>query len=442
MSKWIPTIRQQEALKRTEFEILYGGARGGGKTDAGMAWLKYDVSNPRLRALVIRQNATDLNDWIARARFMYPEATFTGSPAEIKFQSGATIVLGHLADEKAYTKYQGHEYQRMLLEELDQIPTVERYLKLLASCRSTVQDLPAQVFATTNPGGIGHTWIKRRWQLRGIPQGTIVTQDEKSHRKRVFVPAKIDDNPYLMKNDPTYVDFLNSLPDGLREAWRDGSWDDYEVKGAYYSAAIAQAQREGRICRIPYNPALQVHTVWDLGLDDAMAILFVQRDRSGTYIVDSYENRGEGIPFYIKYLKDKEYIYGKHFAPFDINQKELTSGKTRQETAKGLGINFRQVPSASIIDGIERAKIMFSRLWIDNLSCEQFLVAIKNYRKEWDDKLLDYKPKPIHDWSSHFADCLRYMALVEEQMKESGENQWDAKPKEEVVDIYAMFKKI
>jgi phage terminase large subunit len=178
-----------------------------------------------------------------------------------------------------------------------------------------------------------------------------------------------------------------------------------------------------------------------------MAILFFQRDKEGIYLIDSYENRGEGIPFYIKYLKDKPYVYGKHFAPFDINQKELTSGKTRQAIARELGINFIEVPSASIIDGIERARIMFSRLHIDNLNCEQFIVAIKNYRKEWDDKLLDYKPKPVHDWTSHFADALRYSALVEPQMKvregKTGSDWWEKEiSSKKTEDKYSMFRKI
>lgn len=216
---------QTEVLKRTEFEIIYGGSRGGGKTDAGLAWLLRWIKNPNYRALVIRRNADDLSDWVDRARIMYrgTGAEFAYKPAVIRFPSGAIIRTGHLNDENAYTKYQGHEYQKMVIEELTQIPTEESYLKLISSCRSTVDGLNPQIFITTNPGGVGHAWVKRRfidigeW---GKPHIDPVTK-----RSRIFIPARLQDNPTLMEKDPQYADFLDGLPDQLRRAWRDGDWD-------------------------------------------------------------------------------------------------------------------------------------------------------------------------------------------------------------------------
>jgi hypothetical protein len=421
--KWEPTPKQTEALIRNEFEILYGGARGGGKTDAGQAWLLYDKDHPRYRALVIRKNANDLHDWIDRARNMYLATNAVFVQNEIRFPSGGVIRLGHLKDENAFEKYQGHEYQKILIEEIEQIPTEDSYLKLISSCRSTITELRPQVFLTANPGGRGHSWIKKRFNLRGIPIKPIITADEITGRKRVFVPARIDDNKHLMEKDPTYVHFLDGLPDGLREAWRLGSWDDVVIKGAYYGQMLDQAKREGRITFVPYDPALKVHTVWDLGMDDAMSIGFWQRTSTKTCLIDYYENTGEGFPHYIKYLQDKKYIYGKHFAPFDINQKEQTTGLTRKQGAEKLGINFEVVPSVSIEDGIEKARIMFSRLWISD-KLEQFTEAIRQYRKEWDEKMLKFKDKPVHDWTSHPADMLRYTALVEDIMdNEEYENE-------------------
>ena len=216
---------QTEVLKRTEFEVLYGGSRGGGKTDAGMAWLLRWINNPKYRALVIRRNADDLSDWVDRARVMYrgTGADFAYKPTIIRFPTGAIIRTGHLNDENAYTKYQGHEYQKMVLEELTQIPEEESYLKLVSSCRSTVDDLHPQIFMTTNPGGIGHAWVKKRFisvGKWGEPYIDLVTG-----RSRIFIPAKLQDNPVLMEKDPGYANFLNGLPDQLRKAWRDGDWD-------------------------------------------------------------------------------------------------------------------------------------------------------------------------------------------------------------------------
>lgn len=215
--------KQQFALRRPEHEILYGGSRGGAKTIGGIAWIAAPRDIPQYRSLVIRKNADDLKDWIDRANIIYRPygARKVGTPPEFHWPSGARTRTGHLKDEDSYEKYQGHEYQRMLIEELTQIPTEVRYLTLISSCRSTVEGLPAQVFITTNPGGPGHQWVKSRFIDCGPPNKTFIEAD----RARIFIPATIDDNPVLMERDPSYVAFLDSLPPGLKDAWRDGSWD-------------------------------------------------------------------------------------------------------------------------------------------------------------------------------------------------------------------------
>jgi len=414
---WQPTLKQQEALVRTEFEILYGGARGGGKTDAGMAWLLYDIGHPHLRCLVIRRNAKDLNDWLARAREMYKPtgANFVGS--EIRFPKGAVFVLGHLADDNAYEQYQGHEYQRMLIEELIQIPTEELYLKLISSCRSTIPELRPQIFATTNPGGRGHSWVKKRFGLSGFTGEIIKITDNVTGRTRVFIPAKVDDNPYITKNDPDYIKFLDGLPDGLRQAWREGSWQDIEIKGVYYSQMLAQANTEGRICDLEYDSSMLVHTVCDLGVGKQLALGFYQKYGRTIGMIDFWEGQEhDGLPQLKKAMTDKPYAYGKHFAPHDINQTEESSGKTRLDSAKELGIDFIKIPKLGINDGIEKGQIVFSRLFVNKIRCEKWLEAMRNYRAEWDEDRLIYKREPVKDWTNHAADVHRYMALIEKQM--------------------------
>lgn len=224
---WTPHPRQAIALARSEFEVLYGGARGGGKTDAGLAWLteRPYITNPRYQGLVIRKNHDDLSDWIQRARRFYQptRAKITGNPPVIRFPSGALIKTGHLKDAGAYEKYQGHEYQKILIEELTQIAREGDYEKLVSSARSTIAGLDAQVFCTTNPGGPGHVWVKSRW-VDVARWKTYV--DPESGSTRIFIPSKIDDNPTLLEKDPRYVRWLDGLKDRkLREAWRNGSWD-------------------------------------------------------------------------------------------------------------------------------------------------------------------------------------------------------------------------
>ena len=224
MSEWKPQNGKQTlALQYRVFEELYGGARGGGKTAAGIAWMSIDLEHPKYRGLVIRKNADDLKDWIDKAKSIFNKARVIGQSPEFHFPNGAIIRTGHLNDDKAYEKYQGQEFCRILIEELTQIPEEERYLKLISSCRSAIPELKARVFCTTNPGGPGHAWVKKRFV--DIIKPTEVYTDPITGRGRVFIPATVDDNPILKDADPNYVTFLNGLPENLRKAWRDGNWE-------------------------------------------------------------------------------------------------------------------------------------------------------------------------------------------------------------------------
>lgn len=227
---WTPHAGPQtEALSRGEFEILYGGARGGGKTDAGLAWAIHPshLLNPKYRFLVLRKNHKDLSDWIDRAREKYTPmgAEIVGAPAEIRFPNGAIGRTGHLNDKNAYEQYIGHEYHKILIEELTLIPSEEAYLKVISSARSTVRGLSPQVFATTNPGNAGHIWVKRRFVANG-PFNPFLDPDTGRHR--IYIPARVSDNPTIMREDPGYLAMLNGLPDKLRRAWRDGDWEVFE----------------------------------------------------------------------------------------------------------------------------------------------------------------------------------------------------------------------
>jgi hypothetical protein len=417
---WKPQAKQIVALARSEEEVLYGGARGGGKTDAGQTWLLYDKDNPRYRALVIRRNADDLRDWVDRARRMYlpTGAEFAGNPAEIKFPSGAIIRTGHLKDENAYSKYQGHEYQKILIEELTHIPRESDYEKLLGSCRSTVPDIYPQVFATTNPDGPGYQWVKERWGIPDEPDKDKVyrTEDKKSGRSRVFVPSTVEDNPALMKADPGYVKYLESMNDeDLRKAWRNGSWSGIQLEGAYYRKQINQAKEEGRILKIPVESS-QVHTWWDLGMGDSTAILFFQHIGKEWRWIDCYENEGEGLQHYAQVLQDKGYIYGNHYFPHDVEVRELGSGKSRKETLEAMGIKVNVAPNLSIDDGIQAVRTRMNQVWMDEEKCKDGIRALSSYRKEFDEKRGVYKDKPLHDWSSHIADAFRYWAVTDHKV--------------------------
>ena len=214
---------QTRFLQSTAFETLAGGSRGPGKTDVGLvnfAKAKY-LNEPRARGLVIRKNSDDLADWLDRARFYFRRygGIVTGKPGTITFPSGYRIRCGHLKDENAYTKYQGQEYQIQLIEELTQIPRELDYLKLIASCRSSIPGLDPRVYATTNPGGKGHAWVKRRFIDPSPPNVKFIGHD--TGRTRIFLPGTLDDNPALMDNDPDYIKMLVGLKESNVDVWNE-----------------------------------------------------------------------------------------------------------------------------------------------------------------------------------------------------------------------------
>jgi hypothetical protein len=116
------------------------------------------------------------------------------------------------------------------------------------------------------------------------------------------------------------------------------------------------------------------------------------------------------LPHYAKYLEKKPYSYGTHNAPWDIAVREVGTGKTRLETARSLGIKFNVGKQLSVDDGIETVRNMLPTCWIDEDRCQRLIEALRQYRKEWDEKNKCYKDKPLHDWTSHGADAVRTMA--------------------------------
>jgi phage terminase large subunit len=185
---------------------------------------------------------------------------------------------------------------------------------------------------------------------------------------------------------------------------------DAPLVGAYYSTQMENALREKRITKVPWDPLLPVHTIWDLGVDDHTAIGFMQEYGMEFRFIDFYSASGEGLPHYAKKLKEFPYVYGTHYAPHDIKVKELGTGKTRWQTAKELGITFKIVEKHEIADGIEQVRNILPRVWFDETKCEYLVEALKSYRKEYDEVLKTYRSTPLHDWSSHPADMFRYFA--------------------------------
>jgi len=411
-----PTPKQEIMLQSTADFILYGGARAGGKTFSAILWFLYRIDNRHHRGLVIRRNAKDLSDFVDRAFQVWSNygAKKTGNPAKFTFPSGAIIYTGHLGTDDAYTAYQGHEYDAILIEELTHIPTRILFEKMMGSLRSPHKELKPQFLGTTNPGGVGAEWVKEYWHIQddSKPMGE---EFEEEGITKCFIQATIYDNPHLMEADPKYVKFLESLPETLREQWLNGSWEDFDIEGAYYIKQMNVAAKAGRITDVPIEPTLKTFSYWDLGIADATSIWVIQAHGNELRAVAYYENSGEGLRHYVNWLHDlrdtHDFVFEGHYFPHDIRVRELSTGQSREVALRKMGINVRMVPNKGLMDGIEAGRNIIGRVWFDAENCKDGIKCLKNYRKEFDEKHNVFKDKPLHDWASHGADAWRYFAL-------------------------------
>lgn len=186
---------------------------------------------------------------------------------------------------------------------------------------------------------------------------------------------------------------------------------DAPIQGAYYATQLLKAHEEKRIGSVPHEPSIPVTTYWDLGVGDSTTIWFAQATGQEIRLIDYYESSGEGLAHYVQTLQQRGYVYGDHYAPHDIEVRELGTGKSRLEVARELGVNFRIAPKLSVEDGIDAARNILNRCWFDQDKCARGLDALKSYHKEYDDKNKTYKDRPKHDWASHGADAFRYFAV-------------------------------
>jgi phage terminase large subunit len=230
------------------------------------------------------------------------------------------------------------------------------------------------------------------------------------------------------------ADELESLKVGLTDEQFAQEFEcsfEAAVIGAYYGKLMGQAEAEKRITGVPYEPASQVYTAWDLGIRDSTAIWFAQVVGREIRILDYYEATGADLGHYVREIVGRPYVYGGHIVPHDAQAKELGTGKSRLEILESLGLkNIQIAPMHRVEDGINAVRTVIPRCWFEAKKCVRGIDALKLYRAEYDDKLQALKPRPVHDWTSHAADAFRYLAMtLDKQVINTGFNRQIKYPK-------------
>lgn len=232
---WAPQPGPQAALVRCPvYEIFYGGARGGGKTDGMLG--KFAIKQSRYgryaKGIFFRRELPQLEAAIARSKEIYYQlgADFREQSKTWIFPNGATLKFRPLERDSDAEKYQGHDYTDVFFEELTNFPDPRPVMKMHGVLRSG-QGVPCQMHGTGNPGGPGHTWVKSRY-IDPAPKGFEVIRDDHGN-ERIYIPARVSDNAVLMYNDPAYVHRLRQTgSEALVRAWLEGDWN--VIEGAFF----------------------------------------------------------------------------------------------------------------------------------------------------------------------------------------------------------------
>jgi phage terminase large subunit-like protein len=267
-NEWSPQAKQAlaERLSGVTDELLYGGAAGGGKTEWGLEHVIAEMErHPGNRGIVFRRVFPSLRrSVVPRARMkLHGRARWNGVDHEFTFPNGSVLELGHLQYRDSVADYQGAEYGVIFFEEVTEF-LESQYEFMLTRLRAPVDGVRAHAVATTNPGGHGHRWVKRRWirpKEVDLAEGTAsprplevwrprATPERPKPGTRCFVPATLADNPALTRRDPDYVQRLRGITDrGLRRAMEVGDWDAIDaVEGALWEQSWLDG---GRVLRLP-----------------------------------------------------------------------------------------------------------------------------------------------------------------------------------------------
>lgn len=270
---WKPQPQQAKFMARPEDEALYGGAAGGGKSDALVMEATRQVNIPYYKGLILRKTFPQLSELIDKSLNYYsrafPGAKYNASTHTWTFPSGAKIIFGSMNTSQAKYNYQGQAFDFIGFDELTHF-TYDEYIYLVSRNRPNGPGTRCYIRATANPGGIGHGWVKDRF-ITAAPPMTTIWEDvsivhpdghtEVQKKSRVFVPSTVFDNKILMANDPNYVARLASMGEAEKKALLYGDWDSYS--GQYFAFKDDPSHYEDRKWTHVINP-FDIPSHWTL----------------------------------------------------------------------------------------------------------------------------------------------------------------------------------
>ena len=342
------TKKQQKFIDSEAFETLFGGAAGGGKSYGQLVdALLYALKYPKSKQIVFRSTFADLEKSLIRVSLeIYPLsiADYNSSKHTWKFKNGSIIDFGYIQYEKDVYQYQSAEYDVIRFDELTHF-TEFMYTYMISRCRGA-NPYPKRIKSSTNPGGVGHTWVKERFIDIGEPNTVHTCKLETGEEvTRIFIPSLVTDNKFMLEYDPDYIKRLDALPEKERKALKYGDWDIYD--GMFFP----EFKR-----RIHVIEPFQIPDTWnryiamDYGLD-MFAVLFIAVDTKGkAYVYNEIHKSNLIVSEARQTLKSimRQYKYKFIYAPPDLWNRNRDTGKSTAELFLKGGIHLTKASNNRI----------------------------------------------------------------------------------------------
>lgn len=382
-------------------DILFGGARGGGKTLASILdWLSHQARYGKdARGVWFRRTLPEIEGAAVPMQAFFPQlgAVYQVQARTWTFPTGATLKLRYLESDQDADRYQGHEYTWLCFDEVGTWSTPHAIDKLRATLRSAA-GVPVRMLATANPGGPGHAWIKARY-VTPSPPLTPFTGDD--GQQRVFIPSRIADNPALLAADPTYVDRLKaSGPPWLVRAWLEGDWDATlqgdMIRAEWLKHTYEQAPpyRSGRTL-------ISVDTAIKAGKDNDYTAIVIAREHEGrVYLLDVVRGKWE-----FPDLRARLAGVCEAHNPHAVLIEDKGSGQSLLQQLRADGFRWPTVPTVPTADKV-------TRLFVETAKLEGGGVLLPQYAgwvRDFVDECLVF-PKGAHDDQvDALSQLLRYL---------------------------------
>ena len=329
------TEKQLSFLRADATEVLFGGAAGGGKSYGQLVdALRYAIRYPHSKQLILRRTYAELDKSLIRVSLgLFPKEiyTYNASSHVGKFKNGSLIDFGYCATENDVFQYQSAEYDVIRFDELTHF-TEFQYIYLISRLRGT-EGYPKQVKSSTNPGGVGHMWVKERF-IDPAPPMTVFSD---KNTTRIFIPSKIDDNLFLMKGDPDYKKRLLALPENQRRALLYGDWNIFE--GQYFP----EFSEETHVCDpFPIPADWRRYRTVDYGLDRLACLWIAIAPDGDIYVYRELCESGLIISEAARKIAEyngKDKIYAT-LAPPDLWSRSQETGKSKAILFAEGGVHF------------------------------------------------------------------------------------------------------